>query len=351
MDALSHRALDEIARLAHAGLRLPALFEEAARVLRKVVPYEAACWHTLDPGTLLETSHQVENLPFENPLASELEYLHEDFNQFAALARARRRSGILSVATGGRPERSLRYRELIRPFGLQAEMRAAFVTEGAGWGAVGLLRPPGAPDFTRDEADLLHEVSGYLAHAVRSSVLHRAAEAHDGASDGPGLVLLDHRFRLESVTPAAERVLAELEEGGPPATRSGELPYVVYAIAARARSAAMAPDRDALAYARVRTRAGRWLAMHGALADGHSERIAVIVQSAQPGAVAPLIVEAYGLTARERELVDHLLRGASTKEIAAALRISSYTVQEHFKRIFDKLGVRSRIELVGKVFG
>lgn len=115
------RARRDLLRLVHAGAGLSALFCEAGRLLRRVIPFDAACWHTLDPGTLLETSHLVENLPLDNLRAAEIEYLYDDYNQFATLARAARRSGILREATGGVPERSRRYRELIRPLGLDGD--------------------------------------------------------------------------------------------------------------------------------------------------------------------------------------------------------------------------------------
>jgi len=128
------RRRQEVVRLSHAGLDLPTFFRATARVLRKAIPFEAGCWHTIDPATLLETSYDVVNLPIENPRAAEIEYLYEDYNQFAALALGPRHSGILSIATAGDPTRSLRYRELIRPFGLDGELRGAFVADGASWG-------------------------------------------------------------------------------------------------------------------------------------------------------------------------------------------------------------------------
>lgn len=61
-------------------------------------------------------------------------------------------------------------------------------------------------------------------------------------------------------------------------------------------------------------------------------------------------LEAQGVSAREREIVALLARGLSNAEIAEALVLSPYTVQDHIKSLFEKTNVGSRRELVARLF-
>jgi DNA-binding CsgD family transcriptional regulator len=48
--------------------------------------------------------------------------------------------------------------------------------------------------------------------------------------------------------------------------------------------------------------------------------------------------------------VKSVARGRSTRQISAALFISEHTVQNHLRSVFEKVGVRSRRELIQRLF-
>jgi ATP/maltotriose-dependent transcriptional regulator MalT len=104
--------------------------------------------------------------------------------------------------------------------------------------------------------------------------------------------------------------------------------------------------------ARLRTRAGRWVVVHAAHLHGpHTGgQIAIVLEEARAPEVVPLVGRAYGLSTREWEVTQLVLRGQSTGAIVTALSIASTTVQDHLKAIFEKVGVHSRRELVAQFF-
>jgi len=54
----------------------------------------------------------------------------------------------------------------------------------------------------------------------------------------------------------------------------------------------------------------------------------------------------HGITPREREIIELICRGKRNKEIADELFISLQTVKDHNYRIYKKLGVKNRVQLV-----
>jgi DNA-binding CsgD family transcriptional regulator len=160
-----------------------------------------------------------------------------------------------------------------------------------------------------------------------------------------GVVVLAPDGTLELADHAGDRWLDALgAEGG------DGLPTAVSAVADRARRGRGAA-RPALAVARVHTTAGGWVTVRGSvLGDGPDARVAVRLEGAQAPELAPLLVAAFGLTARERRVTELVAQGRSTRAIAAQLGVSAYTVQDHLRSIFAKSGTASRSELVARLF-
>jgi DNA-binding CsgD family transcriptional regulator len=338
-------AREEIAELAQSGLDWVTFAARAGATIRRVVPFDSACWHPVDPGTVLFTGSYVENMACSAAWLAHHEYVVEDVNKWAFLARSGYRAGSLSQATHGNLSLSARYRS--GGGTIADELRASFVVEGTYWGAAGLLRDRGRPWFRDEEVRLLAMLSAQLADGFRRAFLRSLAPPDDGSHD-LGVVVLDEQGEVESVSPAAERWIAELvEHPGADAVDS----RVVQAVAARVREAGSLELPELAARARAFTRSGRWLLLHGTrLSGGADGRKAVIIQPAPSHEIATLIVQAYGLSERERQVTELCAQGLSTKEIGAALHLSPHTVQDYLKAIFDKTGTRSRAELVGKIF-
>jgi DNA-binding CsgD family transcriptional regulator len=234
-------------------------------------------------------------------------------------------------------------------YGGDQEMIAALCSKGGDlWGALGLYREPDRPMFDDEDLRFVRAISPHLAEGLRRSLLVGEAADPEGP-DAPGMVVLNADWELESTSPGVNRWLAELTDPGASASR---LPSALLAVAGRAmRLPPGGSDAAETAQARVLTRSGRWLVLHGVSLDAATERrVAVVIEPAHPARIAPLLMAAYGLTAREQDVTRRVLCGDSTAQIAGALCVSPHTVQQHLKNIFDKTGVRSRRDLVGKLF-
>jgi DNA-binding CsgD family transcriptional regulator len=163
--------------------------------------------------------------------------------------------------------------------------------------------------------------------------------------------MLADDLSIVAMSPVAERCIDEFTDG-----HSGVdmPPPAIAAVAARLRELeehADAAEANRMPRVRVRTRRGEWLTIHATRISGVSiHHTAVILERAHPTEIAPLIVQSYGLSSRESELLRLIARGLSTREIAQICHISTETVQDHCKSIFDKVGVRIRRELVAQLF-
>jgi DNA-binding NarL/FixJ family response regulator len=81
-------------------------------------------------------------------------------------------------------------------------------------------------------------------------------------------------------------------------------------------------------------------------AEGREHRLAVLRRAPERAEGRVTVPPAWGLTRREREVLDVILRGGSNPDIAAALGCARKTVEHHVSAILKKAGVESRAALM-----
>ena len=338
------RALERIEAAAHAGDDAVTFFSEVSTLVSPIVPnYLGPCWFTVDPASLLMTSHFNPDMP--DPLPREfleMEYLTEDVHDHLSVARSAAGISTLHDASGGDPSSSLRW-QVNHEYGGDQEMLVALRNRaGDTWGIAGFYREDGRPHFDDADKAFLRAAAPALADGVRRALVLGEASEPEGP-DAPAVIMVAESGELESATPGARRWLEELPGAD---WERGRLGQAVASVTARALRAT-----GEIVVVRVRASSGTWIVVHGATLVGNGpKRVAIILEPAHPARLTPLLMAAYGLSEREQEVTRLVLQGEPTAAIAARLHLSPHTVQDHLKQIFDKTGVRSRRELTGKVF-
>ncbi|MGW1540591.1 helix-turn-helix transcriptional regulator [Streptomyces sp. NPDC002309] len=352
-ESATRRVVERISEAAAHSQDTETLWQSAADALSAAIPdLWDTCWHTVDPESLLITSHfRQGRAEVPESFLAELvahESSSDDINGIVQLSRSETGIATLHEATGGNPGICPRWRRLTTVGGDQ-ELRMILRTRsGETWGALSLYREVGRPLFGPEVHALLRAVAPSLTQGVKRTLLQSRA-AHPETDDGPGLIILDREMRVQSTSPGTERWLGRLPDGD---WAAGRLPSAVLSVAASVLRTTDAGGSVAEPpQARVASRGGGWLFLHGArLALAGRQQAAVIVESAQAARLHTLLMSAYGFTERERDVTRLILQGQSTRQIAGSLSVTVNTVQQHLKGIFDKTGVRSRRDLTGKVF-
>ncbi len=296
-----------------SGLGVSDLHAAAIRLIEARVGTDLTCWVTIDPETLVfsgVTNGESQVAPEYEQSLAESEYSAGEPHTFAALALRKTPSAKLSDMPERERNRSLRFNNVWRPLGVDEELRVLFLTDGACWGAAGMVRT--GQDFTDRETEFLTAVAPAIAAATRLAV--RLDATGQKAGGHPAIVVVGPQGKPRAVTPAAREWQDQLDEIAP-----GRFTVIMQVMASGARTAASGGFR-----ARLRVANGQWAILQASpLIGGEEEQIAVAIEPASGDQLLGLLLAAYGLTSRERDICHEVIAGHSTSDIAGRLFIST----------------------------
>ncbi|MCR2817509.1 LuxR C-terminal-related transcriptional regulator [Microbacterium sp. zg.Y1090] len=345
------RARDEIDLMSRAGFALPAFAEHAIDALGRVLGFAASCLSTIDPTTAmvagaLKTGALAGRDDGDRDWA-QIEYGRDDPTAYRALLARREVVATAHTATSGVIERSPRMSELMVPlFGFHDEARVLLADRTGPWGGLALFRGADDRPFSPAEAGFLGTLAPALARGIRTGLLAGAVRHDEAAAVGPAVIVVDTRDHIVQCSDAAAEALQRVAAD----SASGDPLVSVQALVTAVRRVARG-DAERMPRLRIRRGDGVWLLLQAAplMGEGRSGDVVVTIEHAHPQDVIDLVGAAYGLTARENEVLRLVLRGGDTRAIAGTMGVSPYTVQDHLKSIFAKVGVASRRELVSRV--
>ncbi len=329
-----HHDLDEVV---HRRLDLEAFVLQAVERIRHTVPFDGYCVRLCDPETSVPNA-AISDIDCETaPISYRHEYGGKDFATLPGMRDSGEQISILSHATGGQPERSGRWRDVLEPMGMPYELTGLARQDERVWGHLMLYRTGRRGDFRDQEAAAVGRALRPIGEGIRRAFMTPGPANPVALDHAPAVVVLDSANRIAESTPLPPAWQQALTVPGRFVS-----PLALQVLATAARS-----DRSRSARSRLRCPGGGWLSVHAtAMESPDPDRVAIVMQNARAGDMAPLMFASLGLTRAEQAVVERILQGKSTKEMAAELFISPHTVQDRLKSIFTKLAVRSRRELV-----
>ena len=324
-------------------------------VLREVIDFDAYVWLLTDPVTTVGAAPvaDVPCLP-ELPALIKAKYA-TPVNRWTVLQLQKSPAGTLSDAVGGELDRSLMWREVLCRYGIGDMVSAVFADQFGCWGFLDLWRNNTRGSFSAADAGFLAAAAAPLATALRHC---QARTFVDPATQhrpdlGPVVLTLDDDLRITSRTAASRGWLDALL---PPEADERAIPASVYNVAAQLLAVERGVDAHP-AFARTHLADGFWLALRAARlspdqppASG-AATIVVTIEEASASERVELFGRAFGLSAREYELVGLLATGRDTRSMAREMSLSEHTVQDHLKSIFAKTGAHDRVTVLSRALG
>ena len=321
------------------------VLEHALAWLGRSVGYDAARALAYDPAVMIPVSFAASDRLDWDTAASTCwnRQAETDASHLRDLAQSKNHVALVTTESPQATQHPC-WQNLLLPGSWQHELRAAAVDgHGHCWGSVTAFRNGPRPFRERDAATLgpeLHQIAAQLSRAM-------VAGPTPSPPGNAASLWLGDNGELLFATATGRDWLDRLQTPEMPHRAQAVLAALTARVTASAARSSPA-DPPLPVTLRIRSGEGQWVALHGERViepTGMPQGVSMVIGPARPATVLPLLAAAYGLTGREREVISAVLSGLSTRQISTRLQITPYTVQDHLKAVFTKLGVTSRGEL------
>ncbi len=339
---------------------------ELLQWLNQYIPFGGACCTLVDPDSLLSIGAVVEQ-QLEGIHQALLTYEYAYAEADDAYPNLIHREPPIAVLSQHQPHLLAdhpRYREVLQPAGFGDELRAAMIYKNHCWGFLTLYRLQDQPLFSPQEKEWIIRLAPSIAAQLRVFSLSALQQMHpaneqeaqtDDSTDFPpdsseltekGILLLSEQLEILSANHAARLWLDRLQQHENES--SSILPRPIYTAALKLlhQPVHTACYEESLQSYIPSHGYYVWMRANLMYAHGGEPQVMIELESAPPEQLFRLQCEQFALTTREQQLIGQVIKGQSTRQIAAALHISTFTVQDHFKSIFAKTNTSSRRELI-----
>ncbi|MCP2357077.1 DNA-binding CsgD family transcriptional regulator [Nonomuraea thailandensis] len=316
---------------------MEAVAAELSRVIAPVVPHDALRCGTSTPSSGVGITTLAFWHGYTPDLGRELlraDRVGEYMGELAHLARRQ-----VPVTVTRRLGPGMRDR-LVDEHGAGEELCLALRSARGVWGVLCLMRAASGRPFDDVDARRLADVGPALVAAFRGYV---TASPRRSVPPGPppGMLVVGADSRIRTMTSQAQPWLEAMRTHLAVPGWLADCSFSCLAAAAREL-----PRHVRLCVPSVGC--GWWTTIE-AQRLGDDGDVAVMIQLASGQSLMPSFCDWYGVTARERQIMQHLYSGSAPKQIARELDLSLYTVGDHLKALFRKTGTSGRDELIASL--
>jgi DNA-binding CsgD family transcriptional regulator len=250
------------------------------------------------------------------------------------------------------------YSDFLKPQSIHYQMSIYLKSKHRFLGVIGLYRPSNAKEFSSLDQAKANLMAPYLAGALEKSLISEQKNEQDAILNSilsdlpyPGILVLDRSLRPIYENQYAVRAIAHLNQA-----RSGQnMP-----LGALPKEIEL-PCQKLLRFTQLDEETEPPHQHLELTCQPEKEKLAIHLRLINPSAKNPLLlvyfafeayecdvlnrIRQYGLSQRQGEVVFLLSKGLTNKEIGNRLFISTYTVENHLKAIYEKMNVKNRTEL------